>query len=468
MQITQGILKFFRKLNNVSRPKGPHNLLPWIPRAARSNALCSALDDASEQDSNLSPDNYSIFKEYDIRGIVGKELNSETAYNLARLFSPKTIIVGRDNRPSSKNLLDGFIKGLIDSGCEVLELEGVSSSPLLYFAHLFLKTKGAVMITGSHNPLEHNGFKFMLDGKPFYGETLKNIIHNPIIDGAGSYRLINLDAEYKEALLKNINMDNHLKIAWECNNSAIGKFLKIPGEHFVLNSKLNGNFVHLPPDPCIERNLYQIKEIITDKCCDFGFAFDGDGDRLVLIKNDGQVLTGDQLIYILALSLKNSPNKKILIDVKASQILIDTLKEEGFEVIIAPSGHSLMKTRIIKENAIFAGELSGHFIFNDSKFHVIDDALYAAFRLIEYLKDNLIIELPLAPIAKEFKLPKNLNLDRQIYKPEGLRISYKGGFSLIRASNTEDYILVKYEAMNEKMANLIRLDLENSLKEIAY
>lgn len=404
-------------------------------------------------------------KEYDIRGLIGKELNSETAYNIARLFSPETIVVGRDNRPSSKELLDGFIQGLIDSGCEVLELEGISSSPLLYFAHLFLKTKGAVMITGSHNPLEHNGFKFMLDRKPFYGENLKNIINNPVINGTGSHRLINLDAEYKEALLKNINMDNSFKIAWECNNSAIGRFLKVPGEHFVLNSKLDGNFVHLPPDPCIEKNLYQIKEIIADKSCDFGFAFDGDGDRLVLIKSDGQVLTGDQLIYLLALSLKNSPNKKILIDVKASQILIDVLKEQGFEVIIAPSGHSLMKTRIIEENAVFAGELSGHFIFNDSKFDVIDDALYAAFRLIEYLKDNPIIELPLAPIAKEFKLPKNLNLDKQIYKPEGLRNSYKGGFSLIRASNTEDYILVKYEAMNEEIANLIRSDLEKLLKE---
>lgn len=398
---------------------------------------------------------------------MGKELNSETTYKLGRLFSHETIIVGRDNRPSSKELLNGFIKGLIDSGCEVLELEGISSSPLLYFAHLYLKTKGAVMITGSHNPLEHNGFKFMLDGKPFYGENLKNIINNPVVEGVGSHRLINLDNEYKEALLKNIKMNNSSKIAWECNNSAIGRFLKIPGEHFILNSKLDGNFVHLPPDPCIEKNLYQIKEIIADKSCNFGFAFDGDGDRLVFIKGDGGVLSGDQLIYLLALSLKNEKNKKILIDVKASQILINNLKEQGFEVILAPSGHSLMKTRIMEENAIFAGEISGHFVFNDSKFWVIDDALYAAFRLIEYLQDNPIIELPIAPIRKEFKLPKNLNLNPQIYSPKGLRKDYEGGFFLIRASNTEDYILVKYEAMNEKMANLIRLDLENSLKEIA-
>ncbi|MCT4634770.1 MAG: hypothetical protein N4A31_00800 [Rickettsiales bacterium] len=408
----------------------------------------------------------TIFNEYDIRGLVGKELNSETAYKLGKLFSPETIIVGKDNRPSSKELVDGFIKGLMDSGCEVLELEGISSSPLLYFAHLYLKTKGAVMITGSHNPLEYNGFKFMLDAKPFYGENLKNIINNPMIEGTGSHRLVNLDNEYKEALLKNVKMDNSFKIAWECNNSAIGRFLKIPGEHFVLNSKLDGNFVHLPPDPCIEKNLYQIKEIIADKSCNFGFAFDGDGDRLVFIKGDGEVLSGDQLIYLLALSLKNEKNKKILIDVKASQILINSLEEQGFEVILAPSGHSLMKTRIIEENAIFAGELTGHFVFNDSRFWIIDDALYAAFRLIEYLQDNPIIELPLAQIRKEFKLPKNPNLDPQIYSPKGLRKDYDGGFFLIRASNTEDYILVKYEAMNEKIANIIRLDLENSLKEI--
>ena len=399
-------------------------------------------------------------KEYDIRGLVGKELNFEIAYKLGQLFSHnikhQSVVVAKDNRLHSKILLDGLIQGLLSCGCKVIELEGVSSSPLLYFASLHLKTTGAIMVTGSHNPLEYNGFKFMLDQKSFYGESLKSIVNNPVIAGVGKHIKINLDDEYSRALPKT----RSLKVAWECNNSAVGRILKKLGENLLLNSELNGNFTHIPPDPCIKKNLKQIKELISKESCDFGFAFDGDGDRLVLIKNDGQALTGDQLIYLLATSLKNHPNKKILIDVKASQILIDTLIADGFEVIIAPSGHSLMKTRIMEENALLAGELSGHFVINDGKFYPVDDALYAALRLLEYLQHNQLIELPLAPIAKEFKIPKVPGLDPQIYKPEGLRKSYDGGFYLIRASNTEDYILVKYEAMNEKLSKIIESELK--------
>lgn len=403
-----------------------------------------------------------IFRQYDIRGTIGKELNAEVAYRLGQLFSynAKTVVVGRDNRPSSKDLLYAFIEGLVDCGSCVIELEGISTSPLLYFASFYLKTNGAVMATGSHNPLEHNGFKFMLEQKPFYGAELKNLINNPIIVGAGNHSLINLDAEYIAGLSSRISPG---KIVWECNNSAVGRILakaNLPGEHLLLNSELSGKFAHIPPDPCIEKTLEEIKQAILDNSSDFGFAFDGDGDRLVMIKGNGQILTGDQLIYLFSLSLKNQPNKKILIDVKASQILINTLMQEGFEVILAPSGHSLMKARIIQENAIFAGELSGHFIINDSKYYPIDDALYAALRISEYLQGNPMIELPLAPICKEFKIAKSDNLPAQVYKPEGMRKSYQDGFYLIRASNTEDYVLVKYEAINTKTAKIIEEDLK--------
>ncbi len=409
-----------------------------------------------------------IFKEYDIRGKIGKELNVDVAYKLGRLFSYQTVVVAKDNRSSSKDLLTYFIRGLLNSGCNVLELDGISSSPLLYFASFYLKTEGAVMITGSHNPLEYNGLKFMEGQKPFYGDALKNLLNNPIVDEVGEHNLVNLDTEYMTALLANIKIAKSFKIAWECNNSAIGRFLNIPGEHLTLNCELDGNFAHIPPDPCIKNNLEQIRQVIISESCDFGFAFDGDGDRLVFIKDDGQVLTGDQLIYLLALTLKGHPNKKILIDVKASKILIDSLRAEGFEVIIAASGHSLMKTKIIEENAIFAGEISGHFVFNDSKFYPFDDALYAALRLVEYLQNNSIIELPLAPFAKEYKISKLLNLDPQVYKPEGLRKTYDKGFSLVRASNTEDYILVKYEAMDEDAAKLIKEELELFLEFNSY
>ncbi len=364
------------------------------------------------------------------------------------------------------------MKALLESGCDVLELEEISTSPLLYFASYYLNTNGAVMITGSHNPLEFNGFKFICNQNSFYGEELASILNNPIKNAYGNHKKINLDQIYQEYLLNasviaqsfsDEAIHGTLQIAWECNNSATGRIianLKLPGKHILLNQALDGAFTHCPPDPCIKDNLKQLQKIVITNSCDYGFAFDGDGDRLVMVKSNGKILTGDQLIYLIAQSLKQHKNKKILIDVKASSILINTLKAEGFEVVIAPSGHSLMKTRIIQENAIFAGELSGHFIFNDKKFYPIDDALYAALRVIKHLQNNSFLELPLAPIRVEYKAPKTKIKElEQIYQPEGLRIDFASGFLLVRASNTEDYILVKYEAMDSKT----QTDIEQKL-----
>lgn len=353
---------------------------------------------------------------------------------------------------------------MINSGCEVMELEGVVTSPHLYFASELLKTGGAVMVTGSHNSLEDNGLKFLLSNKPFYGNDLKNILTNPIIDGNGKHKFINLDQEYAQTLTKNIKINKPNRIIWECNNSGIAKIiplLNLLGKHEFLNRETSGVFGHKLPDPLIEKTLTGIKQKVSKY--DYGLAFDGDADRLVLIKPDGIALTSDQLIYLFALSLRKISNKKIIVDVKASQILIDALKEDGFEVIIAPSGHSLMKERIKNENAIFAGETSGHIIFNDEKYFAFDDALYAALRIMEYLQDNPIIELPLAKFKKEFKIAKISGLDAKVYKPEGLRISYPDGFLLVRASNTEDYILVKYEAMTENVVESIKEKLNDIL-----
>lgn len=360
-------------------------------------------------------------------------------------------------------------QGLINSGCAVLELEGVCTSPQLYFASSYLKANGAIMITGSHNNLEYNGFKFMLEQKSFYGEELRSIINNLIMQGTGSHNFIKLDNEYAQALTKSINITKNFKIAWECNNSGIAKILKLlklPGIHLYLNTETDGKFAHELPDPLIEKTLDQIKQIVISEQCDYGFAFDGDGDRLVMLDSKGRVLSGDQLIYLLALSFKNSSNKKILLDVKASNILIEFLEELGFEVILAASGHSLMKTRIVKEKALLALELSGHIIINDSKYLPFDDALYVALRLIEYLQNNPIVFLPLAAFRQEYKIPKTLYLNHQIYKPEGLRKSFNDGFYLIRASNTEDYILVKYEALNQDIFNLIEEEIEKILNSL--
>jgi len=411
----------------------------------------------------------NCFNQYDIRGIVGKELTTKAAYQLGRLFALKSVVIAKDSRSSSNDLLIAFSKGLLDSGCIVFELEGVSSSPLLYFASFYLETAGAVMITGSHNPLEYNGFKFMKDGKPFYGEALKQIINNLVIDAVGSHQIIDLRAKYLQTLLKNIQITRKFKIAWECNNSGIAPLLEclsLLGEHLLLNISTDGNFAHTPPDPLLENNLDQIKQVITENKCDFGFAFDGDGDRLVLITSDGKALTSDQLIYLISLSIKNSEKRKVILDMKSSQILVEQLQKDGFEVIMVSGGHSIMKDKIVKEDAILAGEASGHLIINDSKYYPLDDALYIALRLVEYLQNNPIIELQLAFIRREFKIPKSFDILEKIkaYNNDvsilnGIRKIYSDGWWLIRASNTENHILIKYEAMSQEAQNKIIKEL---------
>jgi phosphomannomutase len=418
----------------------------------------------------------SIFKEYDIRGKIGKELNRETAYELGRLFAKKSIIIAKDSRSSSIELLEAFKQGLLDSGSDIIELKDVSSSPLLYFSHLELQTIGAVMITGSHNPLEYNGFKFMLNGEPLYGEDLKKILNNKTSDGTGRSIIADSHPFYVQSLLKAIKITKNFKIAWECNNGGVSSVLpqlNLPGEHLFLNISTDGNFANSPPDPMLDSTLKGIKKSVLDNSCDLGFAFDGDADRLVLIKANGESLTSDQLIYLLALSLKHEKNKKIILDVKSSQILIDTLEEEGFKIILAPGGHSLMKEMIVQEKAILAGEASGHYIINDKKYYALDDALYIALRLIEYLQNNPIKELPLAEFRKEIKISVQHDSKSSIINKiqessdglktlGGVRKTYSDGWWLVRASNTEDYILVKYEANNKSRLEAI----EKELKEI--
>ena len=413
---------------------------------------------------------------YDIRGIVSAELTEEFSYQIGRRFNSKNVIIARDGRESSLRLLNALKKGLLDSGNKVIEITDVSSSPLLYFSAIHLETDFAIMITGSHNSLEYNGFKFMKGNESFYGEELKSILNNQIKDQTGSYNYLDTRQEYIKKILHDIQINKNFKIAWECNNSGVGDILKsmnLKGEHILLNTTTDGNFIHIPPDPLVKENLNQIKQVILEQSCDFGFAFDGDGDRLVMINPNGEDLTSDQLIYLLALSLKKEERQKIIIDVKSSKTLIDELKNLGFEVVLTSGGHSIMKEKIIKESAVLAGEASGHFIINDSRYYPVDDALYIALRIIEYLQNNKLVELPLAPIKNEYKIPiakKNKEIFIQNIQSNGredeltlggIRKNYIDGWWLIRASNTEDYILVKYESLNKAREELIKEELLN-------
>jgi len=385
-------------------------------------------------------------------------------------------VIARDARISSKELLDSFAKGLIDSGINVIELAEISTSPLLYFAQAHLKLDAAIMITGSHNPLDYNGFKLMLNQQPFYGKELKNIEYNTIINGNGQHKIIKLDHEYIASLTHNLNLKNRLNIVWDCNNSGIASILsklteKIGGKHLLLHSETDGNFANSQPDPLIKENLHKIQNHVANY--DLGIAFDGDGDRLVIITPDGNSLTSDQLIYLLALSLKDQLNKKIIVDIKTSGILVKTLEKEGFKVSFSFGGHSIVKKQIIEEDAILAGEASGHFIINDGHYYPFDDALYIALKLIIYLQNNNIKLLPLAPITKEYRIYFNSNDREKIIKKifskkKHLRKSYPDYWWLIRPSNTEDYLLIKYEAMNLAQTKIIHNEITEILGDVSF
>ncbi len=401
-------------------------------------------------------------KEYDIRGVFGKELNEEYFYYLGRIINASSIVVGKDARCSSPLLMKAFLQGLLDSGAQIYEMNGVSTSPLIYFAQKRLNTDDAAIITASHNAMEFNGIKLVKGGRALYGASLKKILENKARAGKGIHKIIDLRSEYKEALSQKLDLSKQIKVAWDCFNSGVAEILKqmnVPITDIISMEKKR--FLNTPPDPLITANLENLKNKIKEGNSDIGFAFDGDGDRLVVIKKDGIVLTSDQVIYLIT-KLINQKGK-IILDVKASTKLINKLRLEGYEVILASGGHSIMKEKIIEENAIFAGEASGHYIINDGHYYAFDDALYVAFRIIDYLQTNFLFLLEIFPVRNEYRVAKKDCYPKEVYSLMGLRKEFDRGWYLIRSSNTEDNVLVKYEAEDSQEEELIKKEISELL-----
>ncbi len=258
---------------------------------------------------------------------------------------------------------------------------------------------------------------------------------------------------------KNLHLDGQLKILWECNNSGLGLILSRLNYNFkLINYDCNGNFVNNPPDPLEEKSLVYLHETLKKNQFDYGFAVDGDGDRLVLITKNGNALSSEQLTYLIALSLKGEKKNKIILDIKSSNILAEELTKLGFKVLFASGGHSIMKRKILEENAILAAESSGHFVINDGKYYPVDDSLYIALRLIKHLEKNSLVLLPKAKYAHELKVKvknkailekKFLQIKDVIHTLRGIRKNYSNGWWLLRFSNTEDHLLIKIEANNK-------------------
>lgn len=442
----------------------------------------------------------SILREYDIRGIVGQTLSEEDAYWIGRCFGHvvkeqkgTAIAVGRDGRLSSPQLEANLVKGLCESGLDVYRL-GIVPTPLLYFSEYSLSVDAAIMVTGSHNPPSHNGFKMSLGRKPFFGQDIFNfskLIEQKLHEGNGTVYEKNLHESYLNRLFQDVVLKKKLTVAWDPGNGATcdilkSLLLKLPGRHILLNGEIDGTFPAHPPDPSNPKNLVELQQVVTEQKCDLGIAFDGDGDRLTVIDGKGRILWGDQLLLIFAKDLlQHEKNATIIGDVKASQLLFDEVKRLGGNPILWKTGHSHIKAKMMETHAQLAGEMSGHFFFKKD-YYGFDDGIYAAIQMLKLLDHSskslaqLYDELPYLPSTPEmrisctseqkFKIPQliktRLNLEGyHLTDIDGIRVQLKEGWWLLRASHTQDVLVARCEASPHESLEYVVNHLKEELRK---
>jgi phosphomannomutase len=435
----------------------------------------------------------TTLREYDIRGTVGRTLSEADAFAIGRCFGSlvaraggRTVAVGYDGRLSSPSLEAALAKGLSASGIEAVRI-GRGPTPMLYYANAKLATDGAVMVTGSHNPPDYNGFKMVLGGKPFYGEQIRalggqaaagDVVEEPV----AAERNIHIAADYVARVLADWDGgDRLLKVVWDNGNGAAGEVLEklvagLPGEHIVLNGTIDGTFPAHHPDPTVPKNLEQLIAEVAARRADIGIALDGDADRIGLIDDKGRILFGDQLLVILARDvLREHPGATIIADVKASQVLFDEVARAGGTPLMWKTGHSLIKAKMAETGSPLAGEMSGHIFFAD-RWYGFDDALYAAVRMLgilarmdaklSELRDALpqVINTPEVRFdcddTRKFavieEVAARLRADgAKVSETDGVRVLTDDGWWLLRASNTQAVLVARAEAGTE--AGLDRL-----------
>ena len=434
--------------------------------------------------------NPTSLREYDIRGVIGKTLGPADAYAVGRSFGTllrraggKRVAVGRDGRASSPELQTELLRGLTESGVDAVRV-GLGPTPMLYYAEAELNVDGGIMITGSHNPADYNGFKMVFFGRAFFGEDIKGL---GAMAAAGDWETgdghVTDEAvidNYVERLMKNFDGAAY-RIGWDAGNGAAGPALekllaKLPGEHHAIYTNVDSRFPNHHPDPTEEANLADLKALVAEKGLDFGIAFDGDGDRIGAVDGEGRVVWGDQLLAILAEPvLKAVPGATIIADVKASQTLYDRIAALGGQPLMWKTGHSLIKSKMKETGAPLAGEMSGH-IFFAHDYYGFDDALYSAVRLI-----RAVTQLGGSLTALRSAMPDVVNtpelrfqvdesrkfavvdevLDRlaadgaDVNRTDGARVNTPDGWWLLRASNTQDVLVARAEAKDQ--AGLDRL-----------
>ena len=470
--------------------------------------------------------NKEIFRAYDIRGNSLTDLTEEVAYKIGFCFAGMTITkdnnkicVGLDGRLGSPTLCKALELGLTDAGAEIINI-GIVPTPVLYFADKHFMPAGSIVVTGSHNPRDDNGFKILQNGKSFFGpqiqDLLTRILHDHVIPASSCVIPAkagiqlntsgymdsrfrgndieydnNIQSKYLKRILEEININPKLKIAWDSGNGATGNIIEALKKHLankniIINSKIDGNFPSHHPDPTNPANLQELIKLVKEQNCDLGIAFDGDGDRLGIVSGGGKILFGDQILCIFAEDiLKENPNATIIVDVKASQFIVDRIKSFGGNPIIWRTGHPFIKSKMLETKALLAGEMSGHIFFAD-KYFGFDDAIYAALRFLDLLSkssetlDEIIEDLPKSYSTPEIKIFVSSELKLKIIEEikqkllddkiefndiDGVRVNTEHGWWLLRSSNTESIIVARAESASRNGLDAIITIINKYLKK---
>ena len=442
-----------------------------------------------------------ILREYDIRGIVGETLAAADAYALGRTLGSRVarrgghlVAVGYDGRLTSPDLELALVEGFSACGLTVARI-GRGPTPALYFAAHMLGADAGVMVTGSHNPPSHNGFKIVLGGKAFWGKDIQALGSEAAtgdwVEGAGRVYDADIMGAYVARLLTGFRSDRELTVVWDPGNGAAGEVTQalvrdLPGRHILLNESIDGTFPAHHPDPTVEANLEQLKAAVAESGADMGVGFDGDGDRIGAIDGQGRVIWGDQILAILAADLlPRYQGASILADVKASQVLFDQIDRLGGKGVMAPTGHSIIKTRMAELNAPLAGEMSGHIFFADG-YYGFDDGVYAAVRLLNAvansgksaaeLRDALpqVVNTPEIRIdvseERKFAIVDEVRgrLDGEagisVNNIDGVRVSNADGWWLLRASNTQNALVARCESSDEMALQRLKEQVRGQLR----
>ena len=451
----------------------------------------------------------TVLREYDIRGIIGETLGADDARAIGRGFGTllkraggSKAVVGYDGRVSSPMLEHALVEGLTSSGIDVRRI-GMGATPMLYFAEASAEeVDGGIQITGSHNPANYNGFKMVFQGRPFFGADIQKLgamaAAGDWDDGSGGVEKVEILDQYIDRLLEGLasvpaDQLAALRVGWDAGNGAAGPALealaaRLPGEHHLLYTEVDGNFPNHHPDPTVEANLQDLVNLVASKHLDFGVAFDGDGDRIGAIDGEGRVIWGDQLLMIFAEDLlERLPGSTIIADVKASRALFDSVTQHGGKPLMWKTGHSLIKSKMKEVHSPLAGEMSGHVFFAD-EYYGFDDALYAGVRLIAASArlgksvTQLRSDMPAMLNTPEMRfqvdesrkfaaideVKQRLSGDGagegvMVDDTDGVRVTTPDGWWLLRASNTQDVLVARAESDSQEGLDRLMQQIDEQL-----